>query len=37
MDQYIDIKVRVWRQAGPKAQGYFETYELKHIRSEERV
>ena len=31
MDQYIDIKVRVWRQAGPKAQGYFETYELKHI------
>lgn len=31
MDQYIDIKVRVWRQAGPKAQGHFETYELKHI------
>ena len=31
MDSYIDIKVRVWRQAGPKAQGYFETYELKHI------
>ena len=31
MDQYIDIKVRVWRQAGPKAQGHFETYELKHV------
>ena len=31
MDSYIDIKVRVWRQAGPKAQGHFETYELKHI------
>ena len=31
MDQYIDIKVKVWRQAGPKAEGHFETYELKHI------
>ena len=31
MDQYIDIKVRVWRQAGPKAQGHFETYDLKHV------
>jgi succinate dehydrogenase / fumarate reductase iron-sulfur subunit len=31
MDSYININVRVWRQAGPKAKGYFETYELKHI------
>ena len=31
MDSYINIKVKVWRQAGPKAQGHFETYELKHI------
>lgn len=31
MDSYINIKVRVWRQAGPKAQGHFETYELNHI------
>ena len=31
MDSYIDIKVRVWRQAGPKAQGHFETYDLKHV------
>ena len=31
MDQYINIKVRVWRQAGPKAQGHFETYELNHV------
>ena len=31
MDKNINIKVRVWRQAGPKAQGHFETYELKNI------
>ena len=31
MDNYIDINVKVWRQAGPKAEGHFETYELKHI------
>ena len=31
MDNYIDIKVKVWRQAGPKAEGHFETYELKNI------
>ena len=31
MDSYINIKVRVWRQAGPKAKGHFETYELNHI------
>ena len=31
MDKYINIKVKVWRQAGPKAQGHFETYALEHI------
>ena len=31
MDQNINIKVKVWRQAGPKEQGHFETYELQNI------
>ena len=31
MDKNINIKVKVWRQAGPKAKGAFETYELKNI------
>ncbi|MGQ1889438.1 succinate dehydrogenase/fumarate reductase iron-sulfur subunit [Thermophagus sp. OGC60D27] len=31
MEKTINIKLRVWRQAGPKAKGRFETYELKDI------
>lgn len=31
MDKNINIKVKVWRQAGPKTKGAFETYELKNI------
>ncbi len=31
MDKNINIKVRVWRQKGPKVKGNFETYELKDI------
>ena len=31
MDKDINIKVKVWRQDGPKTKGRFETYELKNI------
>ncbi|MDR0834508.1 MAG: succinate dehydrogenase/fumarate reductase iron-sulfur subunit [Candidatus Symbiothrix sp.] len=31
MDKDINIKVRVWRQQGPKAKGHFETYKLENI------
>jgi succinate dehydrogenase / fumarate reductase iron-sulfur subunit len=31
MDKDINIKVKVWRQNGPKEKGRFETYELKNI------
>ncbi|NLX81686.1 MAG: succinate dehydrogenase/fumarate reductase iron-sulfur subunit [Proteiniphilum sp.] len=31
MDKNINIKVKVWRQRGPKAKGRFETYALKDI------
>ncbi len=31
MENTINIKVKVWRQAGPKAKGAFETYELNHV------
>ena len=31
MEKTINIKVKVWRQAGPKAKGAFETYELNHV------
>jgi succinate dehydrogenase / fumarate reductase iron-sulfur subunit len=31
MDKDINIKVKVWRQDGPKVKGRFETYELKNI------
>ena len=34
MEKTINIKVKVWRQAGPKAQGAFETYELKNISTD---
>ncbi|NCC98770.1 MAG: succinate dehydrogenase/fumarate reductase iron-sulfur subunit [Bacteroidia bacterium] len=31
MDKSINITLKVWRQAGPKAKGGFETYKLKDI------
>ncbi|MGI6573520.1 MAG: succinate dehydrogenase/fumarate reductase iron-sulfur subunit [Fermentimonas sp.] len=31
MDKNINIKVKVWRQNGPKEKGRFETYELKNV------
>ena len=31
MDKDINIKVKVWRQNGPKEKGRFETYALKNI------
>ncbi len=31
MDKDINIKVKVWRQDGPKTKGRFETYELHNI------
>ena len=31
MDKNIDIKLKVWRQKGPKEKGAFETYSLKGI------
>ena len=31
MDKNINITVKVWRQAGPKAKGAFETYKLQNI------
>jgi succinate dehydrogenase / fumarate reductase iron-sulfur subunit len=31
MDKDINIKVKVWRQQGPKAKGHFETYQLDAI------
>ena len=31
MEKSINIKLKVWRQDGPKAKGRFETYELKDI------
>jgi succinate dehydrogenase / fumarate reductase iron-sulfur subunit len=31
MDKDINIKVKVWRQKGPKAKGRFETYRLQNI------
>ena len=31
MDKNINIKVKVWRQNGPKEKGHFETYELQNI------
>ena len=33
MEKSINIKLRVWRQAGPKAKGGFETYELKGLKN----
>ena len=31
MDKNISFTLKVWRQKGPKAQGAFETYEMKDI------
>lgn len=34
MDKDINIKVKVWRQNGPKEKGHFETYPLENISQE---
>ena len=34
MEKSINIKVKVWRQAGPKVKGIFETYELNNISTD---
>ena len=34
MEKSINIKVKVWRQAGPKVKGMFETYELNNISTD---
>ena len=34
MDKTINIKLKVWRQAGPKAKGHFETYDLQNISTD---
>jgi len=31
MDKNINIKLRIWRQKGPKEKGAFETYELENV------
>ena len=31
MDHNINIKVKVWRQRGPREKGHFETYALKDV------
>ena len=31
MDHNINIKVKVWRQRGPREKGHFETYALKNV------
>ena len=34
MERTINIKVKVWRQAGPKTKGHFETYALENISTD---
>ena len=34
MEKTINIKVKVWRQAGPKAKGKFETYKLDNVSTD---
>jgi len=34
MEKTINIKVKVWRQAAPKAKGAFETYELNDVSTD---
>ena len=31
MDKNISFTLKIWRQAGPKAKGAFETYQMKDI------
>jgi len=34
MEKTINLKLKVWRQDGPKAKGRFETYEVKNISTD---
>ncbi|NPA36193.1 MAG: succinate dehydrogenase/fumarate reductase iron-sulfur subunit [Chlorobi bacterium] len=34
MEKNINLKLKVWRQDGPKAKGRFETYEVKNISTD---
>ncbi len=34
MEKTINLKLKVWRQDGPKAKGHFETYEVKNISTD---
>lgn len=34
MDKTINITLKVWRQAGPKVKGHFETYKLENISTD---
>jgi len=34
MEKTINIKLKIWRQAGPKVKGRFEIYELKNISTD---
>ena len=34
MDKTINITLRVWRQAGPKAKGGFQTYKLENVSTD---
>ena len=34
MEKNINIKLKVWRQASPKAKGAFETYNLENISTD---
>ena len=34
MEKTINITLKVWRQAGPKAKGAFETYKLENISTD---
>ena len=31
METNISFKLKIWRQAGPKEKGHFETYEMSDI------
>jgi succinate dehydrogenase / fumarate reductase, iron-sulfur subunit len=34
MEKTINVTLKVWRQAGPKAQGKFESYQLKNVSTD---
>ena len=34
MEKTINVTLKVWRQAGPKAQGKFETYKLNNVSTD---